>query len=631
MQAKFVSPLHEAAYKLAEAGTPVFPCLPGSKKPATFNGFKDASTSLEQIDAWWTENPEYNLAFSPHDVGLSVVDLDGPVAHEEWADREIQHGFHPETYAVLTPRPGGQHLYYRGELPPTQHKLGPHIDTRGRGSYALLPPSVIDARSEPDPSKHGTYRAENAHAFAAVPAWILPYLESLKKDRAGAASDVELDAPQNVARARSHLADLVARGDVAISGEGGNSRTFKLGCTLANLGVTADTARDLMAQLWNPHCLPPWEDDELDTIVQNAARYAQNEPGAWAAGSSSEVFGSLLGSVSLDEPEEPRRNRFAPMTLEELASLPPPSWLIPDLIPAKMITMFYGQPGSYKSFIVLMHALELAKAGHPVVYVAGEGASGIIQRADAWKLLHEVEGLLPFYVVGEMPWAADGEHLVDFIKAVAPVKPALVVIDTVARAMIGLNENDAKDMGTFVGFADTIKKALGAAVAVVHHSGKDDQRGPRGSAALTGAVDAAHEVKANKGTKTVEVWVRRMKDAAEREKPWTYRAQELLQSLVFIPTSASEHRELTHVEEATSPRLVGAALVRLGAVGDENAVATQVLASELVAARDDETPEARQRAVDQMARTLRARATGALEAYVRAGEGRERSWVLPAG
>ena len=71
------SKLHEAARKFAANGVPVFPCVPGDKAPASEHGFHDATTDLNIIDAWWTENPQYNVAFCPHQVGLAVIDPDG--------------------------------------------------------------------------------------------------------------------------------------------------------------------------------------------------------------------------------------------------------------------------------------------------------------------------------------------------------------------------------------------------------------------------------------------------------------------------------------------------------------------------------------------------------------------------
>ena len=45
--------LHQYATAYAEAGYPVFPLKPEGKKPATENGFYDATTDIDQINKWW--------------------------------------------------------------------------------------------------------------------------------------------------------------------------------------------------------------------------------------------------------------------------------------------------------------------------------------------------------------------------------------------------------------------------------------------------------------------------------------------------------------------------------------------------------------------------------------------------
>jgi AAA domain len=71
--------------------------------------------------------------------------------------------------------------------------------------------------------------------------------------------------------------------------------------------------------------------------------------------------------------------------------------------------------------------------------------------------------------------------------------PALVVLDTLNRSLRG-SENDSKDMAAYIAAADAIREAFDCAVVIVHHCGIDGTR-PRGSTALSGAVDAQLSVK----------------------------------------------------------------------------------------------------------------------------------------
>ena len=95
--------LHQAARLYAGAGFKIFPCLPMSKIPATTHGFHEATDDLTQIDAWWTENPAYNIAFSPHTRGWGIVDIDSPEAAQNWMART---GDDPDTWTIRSPISG---------------------------------------------------------------------------------------------------------------------------------------------------------------------------------------------------------------------------------------------------------------------------------------------------------------------------------------------------------------------------------------------------------------------------------------------------------------------------------------------------------------------------------------------
>ncbi len=615
------SDLHKAALALAANGVPVFPCWPDTKTPATTHGLHDASSDPAQIDAWWSEEPAYNIAYCPHLVGLAVVDIDagphivGVDGEANWAATEMEHGVCPETFTVRTPR-GGRHLYFLGELPPTQSKIAEHVDTRGVGSYVLAPPSLFQGKP---------YVLENDVPFARLPEWIGPLARS-RNEKARAAADVELDQPANISRARELLNRYVKTNQVAIEGQMGDAKTYITACEVLNLGLTAETALDLLVELWNPHCEPPWDEDELAAKVQNAAAYSQNEAGAWAVAPAQDVFKDALGKLCLDD-EPVQRSRFDALTLDEIASLPPPTWLIPETLPDKALSLMYGPPGSYKSFVALTWGLELASRGKSVIYIGAEGGRGLELRATAWELVNAVPRGDRFRIVQNMPWASDGGMIQEFIEVSKKLKPDLVIIDTAARMMVGMNENDAKDMGMFVAAMDAIKIGLDCAVLAIHHTGKDDSRGARGSIALTAAVDAAFEVQADKATRAVSVTCRRQKDAAEREEPWTYEGREAASSLAFVKIDAGEYHRLTSAGDDLPRHRVGAMLMELKANGDESAVTTHVLATALAGPNEDHDSHAVQ--VGQIEGALRRKSKAGLIAYC-IGSGASLRWCLPA-
>ena len=86
------------------------------------------------------------------------------------------------------------------------------------------------------------------------------------------------------------------------------------------------------------------------------------------------------------------------------------------------------------------------------------------------------------------------------LKAASGSDVALIVIDTLARAMAGDDENAASDMTAFIERrASEIARTTGAAVLVVHHPGKDNAKGMRGSTALFAACDCVIKISKRDG------------------------------------------------------------------------------------------------------------------------------------
>jgi hypothetical protein len=75
----------------------------------------------------------------------------------------------------------------------------------------------------------------------------------------------------------------------------------------------------------------------------------------------------------------------------------------------------------------------------------------------------------------------------------------VVFIDTLSRALNGGNENAPDDMGAFIGACDALREALKCTVIVVHHQGKDAERGARGHNSLFCAVDTEVSVSRTDG------------------------------------------------------------------------------------------------------------------------------------
>lgn len=222
------------------------------------------------------------------------------------------------------------------------------------------------------------------------------------------------------------------------------------------------------------------------------------------------------------------------LTAEDAIAIAPPRWLVRDLIPEGALGVLYGQPGAGKSFIALDLALRVAHGmpwrGHAmpkadVLYIAAEGGGGIGSRIEAWSRHNAMDGVdSGFRLIATTVDLLDASALAAFIAALKALlaaqglAPRMFVLDTLARCMAGGDENEARDMGAAIRSVAAIQAALGdAAALVVHHPGKDKDRGPRGSYALVGAADFI-VLTEKRGENGIVLTVEKQKDAEDGKR-----------------------------------------------------------------------------------------------------------------
>ena len=229
-----------------------------------------------------------------------------------------------------------------------------------------------------------------------------------------------------------------------------------------------------------------------------------------------------------DKADNRTKQRPAILSLPELDALPPPEWLIEGLIPEASLTFAYGPPKAGKTFIILSMALHVA-AGLPwfgkkvrqgaVVYIAGEGVGGLSMRIRAMRAYHSIPINIPFWVIPRaVNFRSDDDvrALAKLVRAtVANVPVKLAIVDTLARAMPGADENSAQETGLVIHAMEWLKEELNATCLPIHHQGKDAERGARGTSALRGAWDAALQITAS--GKGVTLTVADQKDAEAGE------------------------------------------------------------------------------------------------------------------
>lgn len=223
---------------------------------------------------------------------------------------------------------------------------------------------------------------------------------------------------------------------------------------------------------------------------------------------------------------EAARKRFELLTFDDFTSGPPPEWIIEDVLPKGTLMIVYGAPGSGKSFWTT-DLMSCAAAGRQwrdkvtnrcrVAYIVCEGVPGTRQRLAAAKREFGLE-TDDFRIMIDTPNLREREDVIPFVQSLqAWGNVGLVVIDTLAQATPGADENSGKDMSVAIEHCKRVREVTGAMVVLIAHSGKDETRGMRGWSGFKGAVDA--EVEVTKGADDLRMaQVTKMKDGEDQLK-----------------------------------------------------------------------------------------------------------------
>lgn len=215
----------------------------------------------------------------------------------------------------------------------------------------------------------------------------------------------------------------------------------------------------------------------------------------------------------------------------EVISRPPPRYLIHGLLQFDSESWMIGPPGSKKSFVVLDMAAAVLTGGEwqgrrtnpaDVVMIVAEGSGGLGKRLKAWEVRHGKMPtgmrILPRPVQAGQPQAW-GVLVGACARLAASARERgrgmLIVLDTQARVTVGMKENDATDMGVFIGALSAIREHTGGCVLTVHHTGRAGGDA-RGSSAIDGAQTTELKVMPA-GKLTARLTVEKQKDIEEIE------------------------------------------------------------------------------------------------------------------
>ena len=193
---------------------------------------------------------------------------------------------------------------------------------------------------------------------------------------------------------------------------------------------------------------------------------------------------------------------------DDLGRLPKQQWLIHGVLPLQGTAAIFGAPGTGKSFLALDLAARISEGidqwfgigtkQRDVVYMALEGGGGIRKRIDAWEIENSMKVKNLKLVIGEFNLKST-EDVSGFLTDMSPMvgKGWVTFIDTLNQASPGSDENSSVDMGLLLAAAKRIANYSGGLVVLIHHSGKNADKGLRGHSSMNGAMDLTIEVRKN--------------------------------------------------------------------------------------------------------------------------------------
>jgi hypothetical protein len=243
------------------------------KQPLSPHGFKDATTSTRQVQAWWRRYPDANIGALCD--WFFVVDVDprngGDATLMRWF---AEFGAFPLTWTALTGS-GGTHYYFLHDAALDAVPLGKlgdtGIDIKGGGrGYVLLPPSV---------SKSGSYcwlARPRETDIVAPPSWLVKLIVATKQPPARLPSKpIYYSGNDRVERAVRYARKL----DAAVSGSGGHDATFRACCVIARgFALSADEAFGALLE-WNQRGDPPWSESDLRRKISQALAHGSEPVG----------------------------------------------------------------------------------------------------------------------------------------------------------------------------------------------------------------------------------------------------------------------------------------------------------------------------------------------------------------
>ncbi|WP_245794532.1 AAA family ATPase [Vannielia litorea] len=486
-------------------GFTVFPA--GANKRPLIKGWQDkASDDPAQIERWWKKWPNAMPALPTGSRnGIAVMDVDCKGERDGLAALALFNDVDAMSPVWITTPSGGRHIYFRppegmGNSAPVPYG----VDVKAEGGFVIAPGAI---------NGKGVYSITSGSLGDDLPEWPKTFLPQQKP--AGQAKAEPSGRDFSVIL--SALSALPNDGDEF----GGREDWLRIG-----MALHAETEGSLEGEeAWHDWSAqhPSYDTTKTDeawasftadkeggvtgkTIIAEAERRGWRDT-SMLTDEDVETAAWTMAEIDriLEENRQTRsRGGLRLLKPRDCAEMPAREYVIKGLLAERDVGAIIGAPGSGKSVIAPYLGYAVArgveafdrrtKAGG-VFYVAAEDALGLRKRVTALRDQHgEADG---FHLVEGVTNLASVEDSRALRQAVKQHRPSLIIIDTLAAAFPGLEENESKAMGKVVSVARSLTQ-WGAAVLLIHHDTKAGDGLPRGHSILNGALDVSLHLRREK-------------------------------------------------------------------------------------------------------------------------------------
>ena len=504
-----MSELLKAAVAWAEAGFSVIPVGSNKIPKIKWADCQINPWTVERVERWWADNPTDNVAVIPASGGFAVIDADvyKDGGAEDLCQLFLDHGLSKEGVPICETGSGGLHFWFRCPAGTPSGPLTQTIDIKSSGGYLIVPPSLNEA---------GHYKWIGVSPLDCPIAQSIPAsLLKVISDR-GSKSEPEI-ANDNCTRPTLMRAIDGREKVMADAVWWAGHRLYEQGASLDDTQLWIDTAWGRFESRAKGRDGRTLEQDHGLAELESKIRLSRPK------------LAQALGLAANDDQPSERQPAQRKFIIEPWDSDDFPgdgSYLVDGLLSQGALSVLYGPSNSGKTFQAMALAFAVG-TGTPfygmgtargrVVYLAAEGVTNIRKRRAAIKR-HFADQIAELDEPPEVDLIGDSFDLASSMADVEALAEAigdakLIIVDTLAAVVGGGgDENTAPTMLAIVKAANHLINATGAHVMLVHHMGKNQDRGARGHSSLRAALDTEIECKMTEGTGIGRLKVTKQRD-----------------------------------------------------------------------------------------------------------------------